>query len=162
MDLHQLAHQCKIKKVRIKSAAAQHRAAQAGIAGFAQFQQGLITLKEDASMTMATKIDIEENPLGLDIQEVEAAQLPRSLADVDLAVINGNYAIQAGLNAAEDALAIEDKDSEAIRSLYANVLVVKEGNEEAPVVQALIECLQSEEVRAFMEEEFGGAVIPMF
>lgn len=125
-------------------------------------QQGLITLKEDASMTTATKIDIEENPLGLDIQEVEAAQLPRSLADVDLAVINGNYAIQAGLNAAEDALAIEDKDSEAIRSLYANVLVVKEGNEEAPVVQALIECLQSEEVRASMEEEFGGAVIPMF
>lgn len=125
-------------------------------------QQGLIKLKEGASLTTATKLDIAENPLNLDIQEIEAAQLPRSLADVDMAVINGNYAIEAGMNAAEDALAIEDKDSEAIRSLYANVLVVREGNEDAPVVQALMECLQSEEVRAFLEEEFGGAVIPMF
>ena len=89
--------------------------------------QGLIKLKEDAGMT-ATNIDIVENPKNLDIIEIEAAQLPRSLQDVDLAVINGNYAIQGGLSVGKDAIAAEDKDSLAAET-YANIIAVKEGNE---------------------------------
>ena len=88
--------------------------------------QGLIKIKEGAGLT-ATKLDIVENPKNLDIQEIEAAQLPRTLTDVDIAVINGNYAIEAGLKVS-DALAVEAQDSEAAKT-YANVLVVKEGNE---------------------------------
>ena len=103
--------------------------------------QGLIKLNEGVTFT-ATKLDIAENPKNLDIQEIEAAQLPRSLQDVDLAVINGNYAIQAGLKVS-DALAVEDKDSIAAET-YANVLVVKEGNEETDATKALIAALQSD------------------
>ena len=122
--------------------------------------QGLIKLNEEAGFT-ATKLDIVENPLNLDIQELDAAQLVRALEDVDMAVINGNYAIQGGLNAGKDALAVEDKDSEAIQT-YANVLVVKEGNEKDEEILALAKALQSEEVKAFIEENYEGAVIAMF
>lgn len=122
--------------------------------------EGLIKLKATADFT-ATKLDIEENPKNLNIQEVNAAQLARSLEDVDFAVINGNYALQAGLNAGTDALATEAKDSESATT-YANVLVVKEGNEDLPVVKALIEALQSEQVRKFIEETYSGAVVPIF
>ena len=122
--------------------------------------QGLIKLNEEAGFT-ATKLDIVENPLNLDIQELDAAQLVRALEDVDMAVINGNYAIQGGLNAGKDALAVEDKDSEAIQT-YANVLVVKEGNEKDEGILALAKALQSEEVKAFIEENYEGAVIAMF
>ncbi len=122
-------------------------------------QEGLITLKEGAGLT-ATKLDIAENPKNLDIQELEAAQLPRSLDSLDLAVINGNYALQAGLNAA-DALAVESTDGEAAQA-YVNVLVVKEGREEDPAIQALVEALKSNEVKAYMEETWPGAVVPMF
>ena len=111
-------------------------------------QEGLITLKEGAGLT-ATKLDIAENPKNLQIEELGAAQLPRSLDSLDLAVINGNYALQAGLNAA-DALA------------YVNVLAVKEGREEDPAIQALVAALESDEVKAFMEETWPGAVVPMF
>lgn len=121
--------------------------------------QGLIKLREGAGLT-ATKLDIVENPKNIDIQEIEAAQLARTLSDVDLAVINGNYAIQAGLNIA-DALAVEAQDSEAAQT-YANVLVVKEGNENNPNVQALVEALQSDEIKTYMEETYKGAVVPMF
>jgi len=121
---------------------------------------GLITLNPDAGLT-ATKLDIAENPKNLDILEIEAAQLPRSLADVDLAVINGNYAIEAGLNASTDALAIEDKDSVAAET-YANILCVKEGNEANEGIQALSEALKSEEVRQFIEDTYAGAVIAKF
>ena len=110
--------------------------------------QGLIKLNEEAGFT-ATKLDIVENPLNLDIQELDAAQLVRALEDVDMAVINGNYAIQGGLNAGKDALAVEDKDSEAIQT-YANVLVVKEGNEKDEGILALAKAMQSEEVKAFI------------
>lgn len=121
--------------------------------------QGLITLKEGAGLA-ATKLDIVENPKNLDIQEIEAAQLPRTLTDVDLAVINGNYAIEAGLKVS-DALAVEAQDSEAAKT-YANVLVVKEGNEENPNIKALVAALESDQVKEFIEENYDGAVVPMF
>ena len=122
--------------------------------------QGLIKLKEGAGLT-ATVLDIVSNPKKLVIKELEAAQLARALPDVDLAVINGNYAIDAGLNVNKDALAVEDKESEAAQT-FANILVVKEGNENNEAVKALIEALQSEEVRKFINEKYEGAVIPIF
>lgn len=121
--------------------------------------QGLITLKEDAGFT-ATKLDIAENPKNLNIQEMEAAQIARALADVDMAVINGNYAIEAGLKVS-DAVAVEDKESEAAQT-YANVLVVKEGNENNEAVQALAKALQSDTAKEFMETTYQGAVVPIF
>ena len=122
-------------------------------------QEGLITLKEGAGIN-ATKADIVENPKNLDIVELEANQLPVRLQDVDMAVINGNYAIDAGLNVA-DALAIEDSEGEA-GTAYANVLVVKEGHENDDAIQALYAALCSDEVRTYMEETYGGAVVPLF
>ncbi len=123
--------------------------------------QGLIKLKADAGFS-ATVLDIAENPKNLVIKELEAAQLTLSLQDVDLAVINGNYAIQAGLNATTDALAIEDKDSEVIKNNYTNILAVKEGNESNPAIKELIKALQSDKVKNFMNEKYNGAVVPMF
>lgn len=123
--------------------------------------QGLITLKESADFS-ATVLDIAENPKNLVIKELEAAQLTLSLQDVDMAVINGNYAIQAGLNATTDALAIEDKDSDVIKNNYTNILCVKEGNENNPAIQELIKALKSDKVKTFMQEKYGGAVVPMF
>ena len=123
-------------------------------------QEGLITLSEDAGLS-ATKVDIAENPKNLDIKEIEAAQLARSLSDVDMAVINGNYAIEAGLVVGTDAIATEDADSIAAET-YANVVAVKAGNEENEAIKALVEALQSDEIKQFMEETYNGAVIPMF
>ena len=122
-------------------------------------QEGLITLKEGAGIT-ATVNDIVDNPKNLEIVELEARLLPDSLKDVDLAVINGNYAIDAGLKIA-DALAIESAEGEAATA-YANVLTVKEGNEESEGVQALLAALESDEVKAFREEPHGGAVVLLF
>ena len=122
--------------------------------------QGLIKLTEGVGLA-ATKLDIVENPHNYDIIEIEAAQLPRSLGSVDIAVINGNYAIDAGLKVSE-ALAIEDGESEVIQNNYANVLVVKEGNENNEAVLALVEALKSEEVRTFIETTYEGAVVPLF
>lgn len=122
--------------------------------------QGIITLKEGAGLT-ATKNDIAENPHNVEIVEMEAAQLPRTLEDVDFAVINGNYAAEAGFSSASDALAIEDAASEAAQT-YANVLVVKEGNEDDPAIQALVAALQSQEVKDFIDETYGGAVVAIF
>ncbi len=122
-------------------------------------QEGLITLKEGAGIT-ATKADIAENPKNLDIVELEASQIPSRLADVDLAVINGNYAIDAGLKVA-DALAVESADGEAAQA-YVNVLTVKEGHENDPAILALVEALQSDTAKTFMEETYQGAVVPMF
>ena len=96
----------------------------------------------------------------IEIVEMEAAQLPRSLDSLDLAVINGNYAIQAGLNVA-DALAIEAADGTA-GTAYVNVLAVAEGREEDPAIQALVAALESDAVKTFMEETYGGAVVPVF
>ena len=122
-------------------------------------QEGLIKLNEDAGFT-ATILDIAENPKNLDIIEVAAAQLPRSLEDVDFAVINGNYAIQAGLNASTDALAVESADGEAAKT-YPNILCVKEGNENNEAIKALAEILTGPDVAKYINDTFAGAVVPM-
>ena len=122
--------------------------------------QGLITLKEDAGFD-ATVLDIAENPKNLNIVEMEAAQLTISLPDVDLAVINGNYALQAGLNASTDALVTEDPNSDAAQT-YANIVAVKEGNENDERIQKLVAALQSDEVREFITNTYSGAVLPVF
>lgn len=122
--------------------------------------QGLITLKEGVGIA-ATKLDIVENPLELDIKEVEAAQTVLSLQDVDIAVINGNYAIGGGLKIA-DALAVENADSPAIKDEYANIIAVKEGNENSDKIKALVDALRTEEIREYIEETYNGAVVPMF
>ena len=122
-------------------------------------QEGLLTLAEDAGIN-ATIRDITDNPLNLDFQELEAATIPSVLADVDIACINGNYALNAGLSL-DDALALEASDSLAAET-YANVLVVREGNENLDKVRALAAALTSEENRTFIEETFGGAVVPVF
>ena len=122
--------------------------------------QGIITVREGAGLT-ATVNDIEENPHNVKIQEIEAAQLPRTVQDVDFAVINGNYAMEAGFSVGKDALATEDATSEAAQT-YANVLVVKEGNENNPAIQALLAALQSDKVRDYINETYDGAVMPIF
>ncbi len=119
---------------------------------------GLITLKEGSGLT-ATKNDIEENPLNLDIREMEAALLPTVLDEVDIAVINGNYAISSGLKVA-DALAVEDSASTAAQT-YANVLVVKEGNENLDKVKALVEVILSDTIAEYINNTYAGAVVSM-
>lgn len=121
--------------------------------------QGLIKLKDGAGLD-ATRNDIEENPYNLEILEVEAAQIPLSLPDVDIAVINGNYAIDAGLKVS-DALAVEASDSEAAKT-YGNVVAVREGDEGSEKTKALLEALKSEEVKDFINENYDGAVVPLF
>ena len=104
--------------------------------------------------------DIETNPLNLEIKEIEAAQLARSLQDVDAAVINGNYASSGGLKV-EDAIAVEESTSVAAET-YANILVVKKGHENDEKIKVLIDALLSEEVKQFIEENYNGAVVPVF
>ena len=119
-------------------------------------KNGFFKLKADAGLT-ATKNDIEENPLNVTVDEVEAAQVPNVLQDEDYAVINSNYALGAGLNPTTDALAIESSDSP-----YVNVLVVKEGNENNEAIQALVDALHSDTIRDYITETFDGAVVPAF
>lgn len=121
--------------------------------------QGLIKIKDGAGLT-ATKNDIVENPKNIELLEVEAAQVPRSLKDVDVAVVNGNYAIEAGLKV-KDALAVEDASSEAANT-YANIIAVKEGNEKNEEILALLYAIQSPEVKKFIEDKYEGAVVPLF
>ena len=122
-------------------------------------QEGLITLREGAGIT-ATINDIVDNPKNLQFSEMEAAQLPLRLADLDMAVINGNYAIDAGLSM-DDALATESADGEAAQA-YVNVLAVKEGRETDPAIQALAAALCSDEVKTYIEENYNGAVVAVF
>lgn len=122
--------------------------------------QGLIKLREGAGLK-ATKNDIAENPKNLKFVEIEAAQLARSIQDVDMAVINGNYALEAGLNVIKDAIASEDKDSIAAQT-YANIVAVKSGNENREDIKALIKALQSDTVKKFIEDTYEGAVVPSF
>ncbi|MDT0270172.1 MetQ/NlpA family ABC transporter substrate-binding protein [Streptomyces sp. DSM 44915] len=117
---------------------------------------GLIELAEDAGPD-ATPADVTEAN-GLSFQELEAASLPRALEDFDAAVINGNFALEAELVPAEDALVLEEADGNP----YANFLAVKAGNEDDPRVQTLAELLNSDEVRQFIEDEYQGSVIPAF
>ncbi len=121
-------------------------------------EQGLITLNDGAGMT-ATINDIKENPHNIKFVELEAAQIPRSLPDFDFAVINGNYALEAGLNASTDALAVETSDSDAIQT-YVNVIAVKEGNENNEGVKALVEVLKSDEIKKFINDTYQGSVVP--
>lgn len=114
---------------------------------------GIITLKNGADIT-ATINDIADNPYNVNFKEIEAAQLPNYLQDVDYAVINSNYAIAAGLNPVKDSLAIEGESS-----YYANVLVVKEGNENDPLVLALSAVLRSKQVADYISETYGGSVV---
>ena len=115
---------------------------------------GLVSFNDKA---LKTPIDITQNPKNIKFIELKAAQLPRALSDVDVAVINSNYALLANLNPVKDSIFIEDKDSP-----YANILVVKEGKEQDPKIKALTKALQSEKIKKFIEEKYNGAVIPAF
>lgn len=121
--------------------------------------QGLIKIKEGAGLE-ATVIDIEENPLNLDIRELEAAQIARSIQDVDIACINGNYALEAGLSSS-DALAFEASDSLAAET-YGNVVAVKAGKEDSAKIKALVKAFLSDEVRDYINNTYEGAVVPVF
>ncbi len=116
-------------------------------------EQGIITLKEGVGITATIK-DIQDNPYDIKFNEVEAAQLPNVLQDVDYAVINSNFAIEAGINPVKDSLAIEGSSS-----AYSNILAVKEGNEASDKIKALVAALQSEDVKKFIEEKYEGAVV---
>ena len=117
---------------------------------------GVIKLKDKAGIT-ATVQDIAANPKNVKIKEIEAPQLPRTLDDVTLAVINTNYALDAKLNPTKDALVIEDKNSP-----YVNILVCRKGEENRPEIQALAKVLNSPEVKKFIEEKYKGAVVAAF
>lgn len=120
---------------------------------------GIITLKEGAGLS-ATINDIEENPHNVELVELEAAQVPRVVGEVDFVVLNGNYALEAGFNVANDAIAAETADSEAAQT-YANIICVREGNENNAAVQALINVLQGDHIKQFIEEKYEGAVVPI-
>lgn len=117
---------------------------------------GLIKLNEEAGIS-ATVQDITENAKNLKFKELEAATLPRVLGEVDLAVINTNYALDADLNPTEDALFIESKDSP-----YANILVARPDNKDSEAIQKLAQALTSDDVKAFIEENYAGAIVPGF
>ncbi|WP_199535320.1 MetQ/NlpA family ABC transporter substrate-binding protein [Dyella sp. AtDHG13] len=119
-------------------------------------KHGLITLK-DPTNEMSTQKDITANPKNLKFRELEAAMLPRTLDEVDLALINTNYALAAGLNPTKDALLIEDKDSP-----YVNYLVARPDNKDDPRIQKLAKALTSPEIKAFIEQKYQGAVLPAF
>lgn len=118
---------------------------------------GLITLRDGAGQS-ATPADIATNPRHLKFKELEAAQLPRSLGDVDAGVINGNYALEGGLSPVKDALVTE----KAAGNPYANILVVKQGQETDPRVVKLVRLLNSPQVEQFIKDTFKGAVVPAF
>lgn len=117
---------------------------------------GLIKIKEGAGLA-ATKNDIVENPHNIEIVELEAAQVSRVIGEVDFVVLNGNYALDAGLKVA-DAVAQEEQDSEAAQ-VYANIIAVKEGNEEREDIKALVEALKSDAVKKYITDTYNGAVV---
>ena len=119
---------------------------------------GLITLKDDAGLE-ATVNDIVENPMNLEILELEAAQVARVKDEVALVVLNGNYALQADFSVAKDSIAYETSDSEAAKT-YVNVIAVKEGNEDSEAIQALVKVLKSDEIKQYINDTYDGAVIP--
>jgi len=117
---------------------------------------GVITLKDESKIT-ATPRDIADNPKDLDFKELEAATLPRVLNQVDLALINTNYALGAGLNPSEDARVIEGSESP-----YVNILVARPDNKDRDAMQKLAAALKSDAVRDFIMEKYEGAVVPAF
>lgn len=118
---------------------------------------GLIKIREGAGLA-ATKNDIVENPKNIEIVELEAAQVSRVVGETDFVVLNGNYALDAGFNVATDALAKEEQTSDAAQT-YANILCVKEGDEEREDIKALIEALKSDKVKQYIAENYKGAVV---
>ena len=119
---------------------------------------GYITLKDGVGLTATTK-DIVENPHNISFVELEAAQVPRTLPEVSFGVLNGNYAMEAGLTVADDALLYESDDSEAAATCV-NVIAVKEGNENLPKIKALVDTLKSDEIKQFINDNYNGGVIP--
>jgi D-methionine transport system substrate-binding protein len=119
---------------------------------------GIITLKDGVGLE-ATVRDIEENPYEIEIQELEAAQVPRVIDEVAFAVMNGNYALEAGYSVAKDSVAYEKSDSEAAKT-YVNVIAVEEGNENNEGIQALVNVLKSDEIKDYINSTYDGAVIP--
>lgn len=119
---------------------------------------GYLTLKDGAGLT-ATKLDIVDNPYNIEIVELEAAQIPRTLQDVTFGIMNGNYAMEAGYTVAENALLYEDEGSDATTT-YVNVIAVKEGNENSDKIKALVEVLKSDEIREYINATYNGGVVP--
>lgn len=119
---------------------------------------GLITLKDNVGLT-ATVNDIIDNPYNLEIKEMEAAQIPRVISEFAYAVMNGNYALEAGYSVARDALAYESSDSEAAKT-YVNVIAVKEGNENTDKTKALVAALKTDTIKNYINSTYDGAVIP--
>ena len=121
-------------------------------------QEGLITLADGAGVTATTK-DIVDNPKNLEIVELEAAQVSHSLQDVDFGIINGNYALEAGLSVA-DALAVESAEGVAAEQ-YGNIIAVADGNQDSEKIKALVAACQSDEVAKYIEDTYNGAVVPL-
>ena len=113
-------------------------------------------MKDGAGAT-ATVLDIADNPRGLRFTEVEAAQVPRTIDDVDLAIVNSNYAIGVGLNPVKDSIYLESKDSP-----YAVVVAARQGDENKPAVQALVKALKTDKVKKFMLDTYAGGVVPVW
>ena len=154
------AYSSKIKKLDELSEDAQvvipNDATNGGRALLLLQKAGVIKLKDGAGITATVK-DIAENPKGIKVRELEAATLPRVLAQVDLALINTNYALEAGLNPTKDALVIEGADSP-----YVNILVTTSEKKDNAALQKLAQALHSAEVKQFIEEKYKGAVVPAF
>lgn len=121
-------------------------------------QEGLLKLKDGVGIS-ATILDIEENPKNIEFVEVAPEQLVRTLPDVDVAVINGNYAIEGGLHV-KDALAVESQESLAAQT-YANIVVVQSKDKDNEAIKRLVEVLQSEDIKKYIEETYDGAVVPV-
>lgn len=121
--------------------------------------EGLIKLKKDAGLT-ATKQDVVENPKKLEIVELEAAIIPRSMSSVAMGVINGNYALSAGIKE-DTAITFESSDSAAAKT-YANIIAVKKGNEDSEKSKALFKAMTSDKIKKFIEKKYGKAVVPVF
>lgn len=119
---------------------------------------GVITLKDGVGLE-ATVRDIVENPNEIEIQELEAAQVPRVIDEVAFVVLNGNYALEAGYNVVNDSIAYEKADSEAAKT-YVNIIAVKEGNENNEGIVALVEALKSDEIKEYINNTYSGGVIP--
>ena len=120
-------------------------------------EKGIITLKEGVGIE-ATVMDIKENPYDIKFEELDAAQIPRIREEVSFAVINGNYALAAGLSVTEDSVFYEDADSGNAKT-YVNVIAVKEGNESLEKIKALVEVLKSDEIKQFIEDNYKDSVI---
>ena len=118
----------------------------------------MIKVDENAGIE-ATINDITENSHNIEFVELEAAQVSRVIPEVDFVVLNGNYALEAGLNAKDDAIATESSDSLAAKT-YVNVIAVKEGNENNEGIKALVDVLKSDEIKQFINDKYQGSVVP--